>query len=562
MIAWLLISGCAFFGAAFIFYGRFLDRRMGINPDRITPAVEENDHVDFVPTADPVLFGHHFSSIAGAGPIVGPIIAGLAFGWLPALLWIVLGATLIGGVHDYSALVASLRHKGRSIGEIARNYLNAPTYYIFLIFIWFTLVYVLIVFLDLVATGFAPALPAMQTYGGEVATASMLYILIALAFGFSMYRLKVRVLTASLIFVPMVFLGLWVGHLFPLSADHLPALFGSTRNTWYVALLVYCFIASITPVWILLQPRDFLSSFLLYACLLLGAAGLVIGGLRGEIVVAYPAFLGLTDRHLGFIFPALFITVACGAVSGFHSLVASGTTSKQLRRESSARTIAYGGMLVEGILAMVALGAIMILHTRPENRSPLAVFAQGIGAFLAAVGVNRSVATSFGLLAVSTFLLTTLDTCTRLARFIFQEITGMWNAAGRVLGTIVTLALPSYIVFQKIPGPGGKLIPAWKAIWPVFGTTNQLMAALALLVVYTWMRRTGRRAVFILLPMLFMAVTTLTSLTQLTWRNIILSGSRLVGTFSALLLAMALVVIFETARRLLSTKTLRPEEAS
>ncbi|MBN1270351.1 MAG: carbon starvation protein A [Kiritimatiellae bacterium] len=549
MIAWVFLLVCILFAGAYVFYGRFLDRHLGVVADKPTPAHVHRDGVDYVATSAPVLFGHHFSSIAGAGPIVGPIVAGAAFGWLPTLAWIVIGAIFVGGVHDYASLMASLRHKGRSIGEICKAHLSPLTYYLFLLFIWFTLVYVLIVFLDLVAVGFAPADAALQHDGGAVATASVLYIVIAIAFGLATYRFKLGIGKATLLFVPLVFASLWAGIRLPILADKLPVFLGSVKNTWCLLLLVYCFIASITPVWILLQPRDYLSSFLLYACLVGGALGLLISGFSGLVPARYPMLVTFKDAHLGLIFPALFITVACGAVSGFHSLVASGTTSKQLARESSARGIAYGSMLVEGLLAAVALATVMILSAKPAG-SPQATFARGVGTFLATLGIPENVATVFGLLAVTSFLLTTLDTCTRLARFVFQELFQWWNAAGRVVGTCATLALPALVVFRQVRSPTGKLIPAWQAIWPAFGTTNQLMAALALLVVFVWLRRNRRKTLYVLLPLLFMCVTTLTSLCQLIWLNLFGQGSPFVGWLSAALLVMAVVVMINSARSL------------
>jgi carbon starvation protein len=548
MIATLFLVSCVIFAAAYATYGRFLERKLDISNERSTPAHELEDGMDYVPAPDPVLFGHHFSSIAGAGPIVGPIIAGLAFGWLPALLWILVGAILVGGVHDYTTLVASIRHRGETIGHICKQYLSPLAYFLFLIFIWFTLIYVLIVFLDLTAGTFAPAADTLVRQGGTVATAAILYILIALAFGLTVYRLKLRLGIASLIFVPLVFIALWVGSVIPLTSDYIPALMGSAKYTWSLLLLIYCFIASITPVWILLQPRDYLSSFLLYACLGGGAIGLLIGGFTGGVELQYGAFLGLHDQHLGFIFPALFITVACGAVSGFHSIVASGTTSKQLTRETSARRIGYGSMLVEGILGIVALATIMILTARPEGATPVAVFGNGIGTFLGSLGIPSGAASAFGLLAVSTFLLTTLDTCTRLARFVFQELTGLKHASGRAIATGATLLIPAVVVFWKITGPDGTVIPAWKAIWPAFGASNQLLASLALLVVFSWLRHERKTRWYVLAPMVFMYVTTLTALAQLVLQNLVRRGNVFVGWLSLALAIMAIVLLIDTYR--------------
>lgn len=556
MIALLFIVCAAILASAYVIYGRYLEKQLGVHEGRVTPAHHMQDGVDYVPTATPILFGHHFSSIAGAGPIVGPVIASLAFGWFPALLWIVLGAIFIGGVHDFSSLIASVRHKARSVGEMCRDLLSPLAYYLFLIFIWLTMMYIQIVFLDLTATTFAPiavsAAAATETaqlqveQGGTVATASVLYVVLAFLFGLSIYRLKVPVRIGTLIFVPLVFAALWFGTRFPLSADRIPAFLGSAKNTWLAVLITYCFFASILPVWLLLQPRDYLSSFLLYSCLLGGTAGLVLSGATGHVAIQYPAFIAWTDPQFKFIYPALFVTIACGAVSGFHSIVASGTTSKQLSNEKSARLVGYGSMLVEAVLALLSLAAVMILLEKPAGQTPVAVFASGLGRFLAVFHVPSGLATTFGLLAVSTFLLTTLDTCTRLARFIFEEIFNISGLRARVLGTLASLAVPALVVFREIPGPGGKLMPAWQAIWPAFGATNQLMAALALLVVYAWLREEKKKSIYVLIPMVFMCVTTLSALVQLIISNLLGRGSLLVGGLSLVLGVLAVALIIDT----------------
>ena len=554
MLALLFIGCCVFLGLAYIVMGRFLEKRLDVHDSHPVPAYIMEDGVDYVPTKDAILFGHHFSSIAGAGPIVGPIIAGLAFGWGPALLWILLGSVLIGGVHDFTSLIASVRHHARSVGEICRELLSPLAYYMFLVFIWFTLVYVLVVFADLTAISYAPtpaptATPeeaqALLHQGGAVASASIMYIVLAVFFGLSVYKFKLKTLTASLIFIPLVFIALYVGYTYPLMASALPAFLGSPANTWKLILLIYCFAASILPVWILLQPRDYLSSFLLYSSLIFGGVGLLASGSLGESSIQYPFFITFRDPHLGFLFPALFITVACGAVSGFHSIVASGTTSKQLSNERSARKIGYGSMMVEAILAVIALATIMIL-AKPSGAQPVAVFAQGLGHFMGALGFSKGFAAAFGLMAVSTFLLTTLDTCTRLCRFVFEEIFDIRGLWARMVGTLVTLLLPAFMLFQTLPGPGGAPVPAWKAIWPAFGATNQLLAALALLVVYAWMKKEGKRTLFVLLPLVFMCATTLTALTQLVMTNLLGGGSMIVGGICLVLDILAFALIIDT----------------
>ncbi len=549
-LALLLVLAAVILLAAYRFYGGFLERRFEVDPQRPVPAQTQRDGVDYVPTRWPVLFGHHFSSIAGAGPIVGPIIAGLAFGWLPALLWILAGSIFIGGVHDYSSLMASLRHKGRSIGQVCREQLSPGTYYLLLIFTWVAMVYVIIVFLDLTATTFVPGVDESAEQGGAVATASLLYIGLAAVFGLLVYRSRLTLAKGSLIFVPLVFLALWVGLKLPLTADMVPALGGSVKNTWSILLLVYCFGASILPVWLLLQPRDYLSSYLLFACLAGGALGGAAAGLSGHATIQYPAFRGWSDASLGLLYPALFITVACGAISGFHSMVASGTTSKQLDNERSARPVAYGGMLTEAFLAVVALATVMVLAGAPRAGStPVGIFADGIGHFVAAFGLSPQVGTTFGLLAVSTFLLTTLDTCTRLARFLVEELTGMRGSWGRYLGTAVTLIIPAVMVFVEIPGPNGTTLPAWRAIWPAFGATNQLLGALALLVVYTWLRHTGRKSWYVFWPMVFMFVTTLLALVMLVRRNLGPEGNVYVGIVSLALAVLAVLVLVNAVWR-------------
>lgn len=551
ILAGVLIGAVLFWALMYRVMGGFLVRRLQVDPQRPTPAQAMADGVDYVPTHPLILFGHHFSSIAGAGPIVGPIIAGLAFGWLPALLWIVVGAALVGGIHDFCALLASVRHRGETIGQVCRRYLDPQAYHMLLAFIWLAMIYVLVAFLDLTASSFAPAAPALTQQGGAVATASVIYIGLAAAFGWLVYRWRVRLWVASVVFVPMVFGAVAVGIGWPLTAEQMPALFGSAKHTWSALLLVYCFVASVLPVWLLLQPRDYLSAYLLVACLVGGAVGLVVSGLTGRAEVTYPAFLGWQDAQLGWLFPALFITIACGAISGFHSIVASGTTSKQLACETDAKPVAYGAMLVEGVLAVVALAAVMILSSKPAGQTPVAVFAGGIGTFFSSLGIPASVASTFGLLAVSTFLLTTLDTCTRLGRFIFQEFFGLAGTAGRLVSTAATLAIPGILVFVQVKGPDGKVLPAWQMIWPAFGATNQLLGALALMVVLLWLAQTRQRAGFVVAPMLFMFASTLTALGLLAYRHFAEAGGNwYVGGVSAVMGLLALGLMGNAAWRL------------
>ena len=495
---------------------------------------------------------------------MGPIIAALYFGWRPALLWIVIGAIFVGGVHDYSALMASLRHRGRSIGDICRLYLSPFTYRVFLLFLWFALMYVLIVFLDLTAGTFAPA----EAAESSVATSSMIYIGVALVFGLCVYKLKLRFWLASAIFVPLVFVGIYLGVRFPFPTEAMPAwIYSKPKYSWALILLAYCYFASILPVWVLLQPRDFLSSFLLFACLIGGGAGLIISGFTDAAPIQYPAFITWADPKLGPLFPALFIIIACGAVSGFHSVVSSGTTSKQINNEQSAKPVAYGSMLVEAVLAVIAVCAVMILPSyylesgNPEH--PTIIFANAIGHFLKTFGLSARAGGALGLLAVSTFLLTTLDTCTRLSRFILEEFFGLDDKNWRYLSTLLTLILPAVVVFVRIPDPlvEGAFIPAWKAVWPAFGSSNQLLGALALLVVFVWLARQHRARLFVLLPLIFMMVTTVMALFGLVRKHLFApQGQALVGWISVLLLILACVVVGDAVRQLRKGDPAVPEE--
>jgi carbon starvation protein len=529
MIALLLIA-IVLFIIAYRVYGAFLDRRFNIDPARETPAHTSYDGADYMPTRTPVLMGHHFSSIAGAGPIVGPIIAVAFFGWLPAVIWIILGSIFIGGVHDYSALVVSIRHRARSIAQVAKRTMSPLAHRLYLAFIWLAMIYVLVAFVDLTAGSF--------TTDGGVASSSFMYIGLAVLMGIAVYRLNMSLLKASLIFVPLVFLAIFVGQQVPFG--ELPALaHGDPKTTWTVILLAYCFIASITPVWVLLQPRDYLSSYLLLGCIIGGVGGMALG----QHSLDTSAFLGF-NTNIGYLFPALFITIACGACSGFHSIVASGTTSKQLNNERSARPVAYGSMLVEGVLALIAVSAIVVAGGTLDGQSPPQVFASGMGSFLSSFGIPQALGTSFGLLALSTFLLTTLDTGTRLSRYVFEEFFNIWGKKWHLLATAATLVLPLWLALTEYRDAQGQVIPVWRAIWPVFGATNQLLGALALLTVSVWLKRTGRRAIFVIIPMIFMFGVTLLALVFLVWKNDVL----VIRSIAAFLFVLALILIVEAVR--------------
>jgi carbon starvation protein len=553
MLAGILIVVVALFLIAYRTYGGWMSRVFGLDDRHLVPSEVQFDGMDHVPTKTQVLLGHHFSSIAGAGPIVGPILAGLFFGWLPALIWIVLGSIFVGGVHDFGSTIASVRHKARSVAELAKQYITPRAYKLFLAFIWLALIYVIVVFMDLTAATFVN----VEMNGSGVAISAILFVGLALAMGYLTFRRGLSIKSGTWIFLPLLLLAIWFGDLASMEGGLLPDLFGSEKNTWNIILLAYCLVAAITPVWILLQPRDYLSSWLLYLSVIGAGLGLLIGGLTGAIEVTgtWPALIapgevtGLGVSHIGPLFPILFITVACGACSGFHSIVASGTTSKQVSRETDTRRVGYGAMLIEGVVAVIALSAVMILPFGADafGETPIAIYAGGIGEFLGRLGIPTRFGAHFGLLALSTFLLTTLDTCTRLGRYVVQEAFD-WEKSeprSRVVATVVTLVLPAFLVFVTYTDPvTGQVLPAWRAVWPVFGATNQLLAALALLAVTVWLKRTGRVWLFAGLPMAFMLVMTMSALVMLIWYN----GFTLIGVISSALFVLGLLLAIEAAR--------------
>ena len=492
MLSFILISSCLLCLLAYRFYGNFLSTRCGLDDERKTPAVEKEDGVDYSPTRASVLFGHHFSSIAGAGPIVGPILATMYFGWGPTWAWILIGAILVGGVHDFGSTLMSIRNGGRSIADTMRGLVGEGAGKLFMLFVVLALVYVIIVFLDLTANTFARQ-PA-------VATASGWFVGVAIFFGVMMRSGKFSLGQLALLFFPLTFAGLAVGHYFPMVE--------LDKSIWIVLTLIYCFVAAVLPVGFLLQPRDFLSAGFLYAILGLGLVGMLVSGETLEM----PPFTGWESEKLGMLMPFLFITVACGACSGFHSIVSSGTTSKQIKQESDVRRISYGGMLVEGVLAVFAMGCVAVLTQREAVGTPVAIFATGASKFFGAVGIPVGLGAEFAMLAISTFLLTTLDTCTRLTRFLLEELFSWSNETSRYLGTMLALALPALLVFQEFQRADGSVQPAWLAIWPLFGATNQLLAALALMTFVVFLKAHRIGYVFALLPAVVMIVMPMTAL--------------------------------------------------
>ena len=518
----ILLVGIVILVLGYIFYGGWLAKQWGVDPKRTTPAHELEDGNDYVPAKAPVLMGHHFSSIAGAGPINGPIQAAV-FGWVPVMLWVLIGGIFFGAVHDFGALFASVRNKGQSIGEVIAESIGSRAKKLFLTFSYLTLILVVAAFASIVANTFR----ATYTESGaldEVASAanastamiSILFIVIAIIFGMMVYRRNASLVVSTVVGAAAIVVCMVVGYNW-----HPIYLSGST---WMVIVGIYIAIASVTPVWILLQPRDYLSSFLLYGMMIIAVVGIV----GAHPTLSIPAFTGFIDKaeygsgvSLGSMFPALFVTIACGAISGFHSLVGSGTTAKQLDKESDAQPIAYGGMLIECALALISLCAVGYIWSEyvPNGiTTPTAVFATGISRMCATIPFlagAENVIYAMLILAVSAFCLTSLDTATRLARYMFQEF---WLEPGqtwkdatgfkRVLTNPYVATLITVVLGIALGMTG------YAKIWALFGAANQLLAALGLLAVAAWLGTMGKNNKMFLFPMAFMLVVTIVSLCQ------------------------------------------------
>lgn len=566
----LLLICVAVLAIGYIFYGGWLCKQWGVGEGKTeTPAHTMEDGVDYVPAKAPILMGHHFSSIAGAGPITGPIGAAM-FGWLPVTLWILIGGIFFGGVHDFGALFASVRNKGMSIGEIISANMSKRAKRLFIIFSYLTLILVVAAFASIVASTFGAVYDesgavdmAKSATPASVAMISMLFIVIAIVFGFCVYRRNVPMGIASVVGV------LAIAGIMAIGMNFHPIYLSTKTWMWIVGL--YIAIASITPVWILLQPRDYLSSFLLYAMLGVAFFGVVVA--HPTFDASFPVFGGFAvDNGNGvqYLFPVLFTTVACGAISGFHSLVSSGTTSKQLDKEKDARPIAYGGMLLECVLAVLTLCAIGYAYkwnaANPDNAlvGATAIFGGGIAHMIdGIIPGSYQVLNSLLVLTYSAFCLTSLDTATRLARFMFQEF---WLEPGQTTkdvkeGWKKVMVNPYFatiltVVLGILLGMTG-----YAKIWGLFGAANQLLAGIGLLAVATWLGNAGKNNKMFLFPMGFMVIVTICSLV-LTVKNqigIIAAGGADWGPYAQtilgiLLIGLALVLVVEGVQTLSKQK--------
>ena len=500
---------------AYFIYGKFVSQKVfELDDSRVTPAVEMEDGLDFVPADAKYLAGQHFSAIAAAGPVTGPIIAGMTFGWFPTFLWIIIGTIFIGGVHDMGSLVASVRHKASGIAETMKNYVSMRVWVLFNIFIFFTLVMVIVAFTDITTSAFVNTIELADgsvTGGGATATSSLLYLIIPVVMGFVLKFTKMKLSVATIIFLPLVAVSIWIGPFIPFNLQEILGLASpkDAQKIWNVIVVAYCFIAGIVPVWALLQPRGHLGGYFLYATLVVSFIGILFGGFPTQ----YPAWTHAfgDDNFWTPMFPVLFITVACGACSGFHSLVSSGTTSKQLAKESDAKPIGYGMMLAEAVVALIALSTVMILPQGNAilGKSPNFIYANGLGSFMELIGISKTFGISFGLMAFTTFVYDTLDVCTRLGRYIVMELTGLKGWPGRIISALAIGGVPLVLMSINLTDPAGKPIAIWSLFWKTFGASNQLLAALALIGISVWLQRTAKNKkawVAAIIPSIFMFI--------------------------------------------------------
>ena len=506
----IVLIGIVVLFAGYLFYGRWLAKKWGLDPKAETPAVKYEDGEDYVPSSKFTVFSHQFSSIAGAGPVTGPILASV-FGWVPVLLWLLIGGLFFGAVQDFGALYASVKNEGKSMGMIIEKYIGKAGRKLFMLFCWLFTLLVIAAFTDMVAgtfvgKGVADMAKETSYANASAASISMLFIVAAIVFGVIQKHVKnmnegVRAVIAIALLVGMFALGM-----------HLP--WYATKSAWIYIVMAYLFLASVMPMWLLMQPRDYMTTFMLL--------GMIIGAVVG-VVVAHPTMQ--LNAYNGFnvggnyLFPTLFVTIACGAVSGFHSLVSSGTSSKTIRNEKDMPMVGYGAMIVEsllGIVALVVVGAVAVNGTKPEG-TPFAIFSSGVAGFLEKLGLPVQLATVFMTMCVSALALTSLDSVARIGRMSFQELflgdttdtskMPVWQKilTNKYFATVVTL------FFGYLLTLGG-----YTNVWPLFGSANQLLAALVLIALAVFLKTTGRTGWTLYAPMFIMLAVTFTALVQKT----------------------------------------------
>jgi len=525
----IIISFVAFF-VGYRFYAKKIEDLWGINTKRSTPSFTKYDGVDFVPAKNwLVLFGHHFSSIAGAGPIVGPVIACCIWGWAPTLIWVIVGSIFLGGVHDFGTLITSVREDGKSISEVASSVISKRAKIVYAIFIWLALILVIAVFVYFCADTFVKE--------PKIIIPSLGLIPIAVLVGYLLYDRKLNQVLSTIIglglFLILIIIGQNVNS------------FNLSFTAWAIILLGYSYIASILPVNILLQPRDYLCSFLLFFGICAGFIGLLIMHPNMEL----PAFVAFKPEKAGMLWPMLFITVACGAISGFHSLIATGTSSKQIPNERYAKRIGYGGMITEGLLAVMVILVVsaglgkqcLILI---DTSTPVVIFGKGFGAVTNTIlfGVGSSIA----IIILNSFILTTLDSATRITRYITEELFRIKN---RFISTGIIVILGGWLALAK----DSASVPVWKKLWPAFGASNQLVAAMALFVISCWLFSKNKQTKFTIYPAIFMLITAMAALVVLTMQRYKAQDYLLTG-ISIVLMALAAFITVEVAQFFLKGK--------
>ena len=525
----LVFIGFAVFFMGYKFYSRYLGKNIyGINDDQIVlPSSSLEDGIDYIPTKKHILFGHHFTSIAGAAPIIGPCVAAY-WGWLPALLWILIGTVFMGAAHDFGALVTSVKEKGRSIADIASSTISNRARIMFLIFVILLVWLVLAVFAMAIADLFVSVPTSVIPINVQ--------IIIAITMGFLLYKKKIDSLIPSLIALGLLYFFVWVGTTSPVDfTDTMPI--QSAKNIWIILLFIYSGIASLLPVWTLLQPRDYINSHQLFV----GLGLLFLGIFVAHPTVDAPAIRSLSDPGTPSLFPLLFVTIACGAISGFHGLVASGTSSKQLEKLSDSRMVGYGGMIGEGTLALVSMitavaGISLVTQTNLPTVGPVSdlswsvyydtwahasgnkasAFVLGGGALLTSIGLSEPLANTLIAVLVISFAATTLDTATRIQRFILNEFgkaTKLKILSNRYIATLIAIIPAILMAFWNITDPGSGVIKqAGWVLWPIFGASNQMLAALTLMVLtlYYWQKK--KPFLPLLIPMLVIMIVTFSAL--------------------------------------------------
>lgn len=572
----LLVAVVALF-LGYRLYAGFLSGVLGIDHNAKTPAVEFNDGKDYCPTKNPIVFAHHFSSIAGAGPILGPTMA-IIFGVLPVWMWLIIGGIFFGAVHDYVSLFVSIREKGKSIAEIARTSLGKQGFALMIIFTILMIVLVTSAFLVASATSLTSMISletlrlttdqtvlrtvlvngvAMGQIGGIASTSVIVITLFAPLIGYLNYKKNIAVMTATILAVVICCIAVIAGLYFPVNLN---------ATVWMVALAIYTLFAAGVPVWILLQPRDFINAYILYGGILLLVAGAIGAGVTGVTIDAPLFNIPAGTMKLGYIWPVLFITVACGAISGFHALVAGGTVSKQLTSEKDAKSIGYGGMLLESLLAVGVVIALCsgitfddltsIVYPASGKSNPILAFALAMSGLVhKGLHVPMVYGTIFGILLVEGFVATTLDTAVRINRYLFEEL---WS----ILFVKTPGWMKSYL-FNSLLSVGLMLLlaftNAFSAIWPIFGTANQLLAALTLITLATWLATRGKKHFFVTIPAIFMIVTTTFSLLLLAQKYLKSSNYILFGADLLMLgLSIALVVVALKHKILLKFSSKKP----